>query len=113
MNALGLYLLVSLVFVVLALLEFVLVVLLNRVASPIKKSNFDENGRRNDTDVNSKALQGRKMPAWQEELAKVKYRKIKIIPDMPSIHIVDLMAFCMFVFLFGLFNFIYWMVYIM
>ena len=106
----------SLVFVVSALLEFAFVVLLSRAPINLKKnlphgaiekgtfSNVSSQFRSkiaNKEGINSKWLQMEKEKIHDQ-------KNIKIFADMPPIYVVDLYSFGIFIFLFVLFNCIYW-----
>ena len=119
MNALGLYLLVSLVFVILALVEFAFVALLSRVANPDEnKIHDDKTDKKTNEDI-EKAVpkeapnrQGSFVNVWMKELEKVQYqKKFKPFSNMPPIHVVDVISFFLFTFLFVVFNIIYWISY--
>ena len=119
MNALGLYLLVSLVFVILALVEFAFVALLSRVANPDEnKINDDKTDIKTNEDIENPERkeapnrQGSFVNVWIKGLEKVQYQK-KVAPfsNMPPIHVVDVISFFLFTFLFVGFNIIYWICY--
>ena len=125
LNALGLYLLVSLVFVILALVEFACVALLSRRDSP-GEANLEIgtvqklDKETNTMDKTSQTLQKRETPneqtftvnGWLEGLGNLQnQKKIKLFSNLPSIHIVDAISFLLFCFLFALFNVIYWIHY--
>ena len=101
MNALGLYLLVSLVFLILALVEFAFVALLSRRDKSVE-NNTDGDKVEKVTRPNEQNLKKTKMPdeqdvsvdGWLKVLGKVQCRmKIKPFSVMPSIHIVDVISF--------------------
>ena len=110
-------------FVVSALIEFAFVVLLSRAPGPVKiKLHHDVLGKAPCTSSgmfrrrkmarkeSTAATQRRK--CLEKEIGQVHDRKgITIIPNMPPIHIVDLISFCIFISLFVLFNIIYWISY--
>ena len=119
LNALGVYLLWSLVFVVFALLEFAFVVMLSRVPS-ISKKNFHGSTEEKRTHFIAERLRQRKIAnkassavdRREEGDEQLKDRKwMKVISKMPPIHIVDLVSFCLYIFLFISFNTLYWMNY--
>ena len=119
MNALGLYLLVSLVFVILALVEFAFVALLSRVANPDEnKINDDKTDYKTNEDIQNPERkeapnrQGSFVNVWIKGLEKVQYQK-KVAPfsNMPPIYVVDVISFFLFTFLFVVFNIIYWISY--
>ena len=110
-------------FVVSALIEFGFVVLLSRAPGPAKiklhhdvpeKKSFTSSGlfrRRKIARKESTAATLRRT-FLEKEKGQVQDRKsIQIIPNMPPIHIVDLISFCIFISLFVLFNIIYWISY--
>ena len=119
MNALGLYLLVSLVFVILALVEFAFVALLSRVANPDEnKINDDKTDYKTNEDIQNPERkeapnrQGSFVNVWIKGLEKVQYqKKFKPFSNMPPIHVVDVISFFLFTFLFVVFNIIYWICY--
>ena len=131
MHALGIYLLGSLVFVVSALLEFAFVVLLSRATSHVKK--YNENDTKNkEVCPNSGRLRKRKISDQDNSYLdrkvsdqkdseingleateeRVQDNKIaKVISNMTPIYVVEFAMFCLYVFLFILFNVIYWIRY--
>ena len=111
--------LVSLVFVILALVEFAFVALLSR---------RDKSGEDNQTvetvggeiDASDETSKGKEMSneqtvavnGWFQELKRLEYqKKIKLFSKLPSIYIVDVLSFLLFAVLFVLFNIIYWISY--
>ena len=109
----------SLVFVILALVEFAFVALLSRVANPDEnKIHDDKMDKKTNEDIEtpekreSPNRQGSFVNVWIKELEKVQYRK-KVTPfsNMPPIHVVDVISFFLFTFLFVVFNIIYWICY--
>ena len=119
LNALGVYLLGSLVFVVLALLEFAFIVLLNRMPKIVNKNVHDgttekgryviaERLRRRKID-GEKNSSGNRLRKGEERLQL--WNRFKVIFNMPPIHVVDLITFCLYIFLFISFNAVYWMTY--
>ena len=118
LNALGVYLLSSLVFVVAALLEFAFVVLLNRKPRPVGNSLDD--GNPGECVMNSGWGRGRKIASKESSTIKIleainkqihdkKY--VKPMPNGPPAHVVDLISFCVYIFSFIVFNVIYWVCY--
>ena len=93
LNALGIYLICSLVFVVGALLEFGVVVLLSRTNLKIRKN------------VRSATIE-----AVNEDMT-IQPKKNCMV-SIPPLHAIDLIAFWLFLFLYLLFNCIYWAHYI-
>ena len=119
LNALGVYLLWSLVFVVFALLEFAFVVMLSRAPS-VSKKNFHGSATEKRTHFIAERLHQRKIANKASSAVdrrekgdqQLKDRKwMKVISKMPPIHIVDLVSFCLYIFLFISFNTFYWMNY--
>ena len=121
LNALGSYLLGSLCFVVGALIEFALVVLINRVGSTGSK---DEKNRLETHRVYNSAQKR----AWSpegilfnrkpittnpcvENKPMNKPRKLRIF-TLPSINGIDLAAFFVYLLLYLLFNCVYWAQYL-
>ena len=106
--------LVSLVFVILALVEFAFVALLSRRNKPNEDSPNGDKVR----EAMLGSSQTRAMPdeqtfnGWVKEFGKLQYlKKVKPFSKMPSIHIIDFISFLLFTFLYVLFNGIYWMSY--
>ena len=111
-------------FVVSALIEFAFVVLLSRVPGPSVKSKLHHDVPGKAPFTSSGMFRRRKIARkenttatlrrtfLEKEIGQVQDRKnIQIIPNMPPIHIVDLISFCIFISLFVLFNIIYWISY--
>ena len=109
----------SLVFVVSALLEFAFVVLLSRLPGrPNKNIPGGITGQEGYSNVSRlfkrriaiKELSTFNRMEMEKEIIQDP-KNIKVFPDMPPIYIVDLYAFCTYIFLFISFNVIYWIRY--
>ena len=106
LNALGLYLLVSLTFVILAAIEFAFVTLLNRkdslgkrnsVRSTAEKTTNEiaDNEQRNETPNE----QNGNFNGWLKAFGKTQCPKnVKQFPYLPLIHAVDFISFFLYVF---------------
>ena len=121
LDALGLYLLVSLVFVILALVEFAFVALLSRVANPVENQIHEEKADKK-TNENIETPERKEAPnrqgsfinLWMKGLEKTQYqKKVKPFSNMPPIQVIDVISFFLFAFLFVVFNIIYWIIYLM
>ena len=124
LNALGVYLLCSLVFVVGALIEFAVVILLNRTQLTLRKNVRSATKTKRDTDVNAKLRRRiRRMHAVRKFTIK-QNSDIKAFNDdvddqakqncmfsIPPIYTVDIAAFWVFFFSYLLFICTYWIQY--
>ena len=113
LNALGVYLLCSLAFLVCALIEFGFVVLLSRAPSTFRKNAM----RTTTSTYNPLAKEGlrrRNVTKIDEALTEpVETReKEKCIFSIPPIHVVDIISFWVFLFSYLIFNCIYWLHYL-
>ena len=112
------YLLSSLVFVVSALLEFTFVVLLNRVPSPCEKK-LPDGTLGKEINFNYAWLSREKISCKENstsnmlEMGKERRDRKNMVAfsNMPRIHVVDLVSFCLYIFFFLSFNGVYWMHY--
>ena len=106
----------SLVFVVSALLELAFVVLVSRAPNHVDKKLHD--GNRGTTVIsNSGGLSRIQVDSNENSAVKAEEERVhgnncmKIISNMPPIHIVDLISFGLYLFFFILCNGIYWISY--
>ena len=109
----------SLIFVVSALLELAFIVLLSRVQkyleknvpneTPEKRQNCNAEGLKT-ISIASKGNLDRKMLESGKEEDQAQNIK-NIVSNIPSIHVVDLISFCLYIFFFIFFNVIYWISY--
>ena len=102
-----------------ALLEFAFVVLLSRMTNTVKK-NLHDCTRENEKFSITERLRRRKTASkenctidrWEKDEVQLKDRNnMYFVSNMPPIHVVDFLSFCIYVFLFILFNAIYWISY--
>ena len=94
MNALGIYLLISLSFVIGTMIEFALVLCINRIDfKRIEKSCLT---------FNIKQTENSKAPAAAETMNGINKEKIRYVTDT-----VDFLAFCIFNLSFLVFNIVY------
>ena len=109
----------SLVFVVSALLELAFVVLVSRVPSHVEKNlHDDEPGTAGN--FNTRSFSQMKIASKESSMPNTLkaekelfqgQKKMKTIPNIPPVHIVDLISFNIYLFFFILFNGIYWISY--
>ena len=122
-NALGQYLLVCLLFVICALAEFAITLLLNRWRNSKGNSGTVTTPSKNDNDAGySKVTQimpqtfvgSESCPALPTENPATKSvvtELRKCIPNIPATNVIDFMAFWIHLFLFLVFNCNYWATY--
>ena len=126
LNALGVYLLTSLCFVVGALIEFAVVILLNRTLLNVSKREENRIGsqqhQRIYSDLKQRKLGDRsgegQVTTWIsdvkpcEQNLNTKPKKSTWIFLVPSVNGVDFAAFWAYLFLYLLFNCVYWVQYL-
>ena len=109
----GIYLLCSLVFVVGALLEFAVVVLLSRTPATVRKNVIKPTVSKKE-ELSSATLRRRNVTipeivpieVFNEEEGNRKMKKCSF--GIPPLHVIDFIAFWSFLFLYLLFNCTYW-----
>ena len=128
LNALALYIMSCLIFIVAALIEFAIVVLVSRSSKTMNRKTKDPlttSNAGNNTDEkkhNIKGNQGSSLEVrdyvecetkngGQGEMTLTLPQKW-LIYVISNINSIDLVAFCVYLFLFVLFNGIYWQVYL-
>ena len=125
LNALGLYMIICLIFVVGALIEFAVVVLINRSSAGMRKQRDKPPQMLTMERTNEQMVTGNPRLCCNKvengnEIAKTKpavkpiHSLVRTLIDntFPHLNYIDLFAFCVYFCLFALFNCIYWTTYL-